>query len=68
MLLDDVTVRFMLLRVTDVGLARLLPVIVTVLVVRLVTALLIAGTFAKARCEKDEDKVKTLMSRMVLKW
>jgi len=65
--LDDVTVRFMLLRVTVVGLARLLPVIVTMLVVRLATALLIAGTFAKARCEKDEDRVKTLMSRVVLK-
>jgi hypothetical protein len=61
--LDEVMVRLMLSRVT-VGEAKLLPVIVTVLAVRLATALSTTGAFAKAVCEKD-DKATT--TRMVLK-
>jgi hypothetical protein len=52
-----------LFRVTA-GAAKLLPVIVNVVVVRLATALSTTGTFAKAECEKDKSAAR---SRMLLK-
>ena len=63
--LDEVIARLMLLRVI-VGAAKLLPVIVTVLAVRLATALSTTGAFAKAECEKHEDTTKAPITAIAL--